>query len=178
MHVLCLWTLMVILETERLIVRHLAASDARFIFTLLNDAAWLRFIGDRGVRSHDDAVRYIESGPIESYSCLGYGFYAVQLKECGSPAGICGLAKRPYLDAADLGFAFLPAYRGKGYAFESAHAVLGYARTNLGLTRLLATVRMENHDSASLLEKLGFQFDRLIPHPDGDRELGLFAIGA
>jgi RimJ/RimL family protein N-acetyltransferase len=167
--------IMVILETDRLVVRHLTTADAAFIFRLLNDPGWLRFIGDRGINGHDDAVRYIETGPMAMYASLGFGFYAVELKATGCLAGICGLAKRDYLDDVDLGFAFLPEYRGKGYAFDAAGAVLGYARSRLGLGRILATTRKDNTDSARLLEKLGFRFERMVMHPDGDRELRLFA---
>jgi RimJ/RimL family protein N-acetyltransferase len=163
------------LETDRLIIRHLLTSDAGFMFRLLNDPAWLRFIGDRGVKCHDDAVRYIETGPMDMYSRLGFGFYAVELKETGDLAGICGLAKRDYLNEVDLGFAFLPEYRSRGYAFEAARAVLGHARNDLRLSRVLATTRMDNHHSAKLLEKLGFRFEQVIRHPDGDRDLRLFA---
>lgn len=164
------------LVTERLQIRRMSTADAGFMLTLLNDPSWLRFIGDRGVRTVEDAENYIRQGPVAMYASHGYGFCIVESRESARAIGICGLARREYLDSADLGFAFLPQYWGKGYAHEAAAAVLAYARTELGLKRVLATTRIDNTDSQKLLEKLGLRFERLIRHPDGDRELKLFVL--
>jgi RimJ/RimL family protein N-acetyltransferase len=154
----------------------MSITDAGFILTLLNEPSWLRFIGDRGVRTIDDAKNYIIQGPVAMYASLGFGLCAVELKDSGCPVGICGLMKRDYLDAADIGFAFLPAYWGKGYAYEAANAILNFAKADLGLKRILATTRPENIASQKLLEKLGLRFERLMRHPDGDRDLRVYAI--
>jgi RimJ/RimL family protein N-acetyltransferase len=164
------------LVTTRLIVRRMAIEDAGFILTLLNEPSWLRFIGDRGVRTIDDAKNYIVQGPVAMYASLGFGLCTVELKDSGCPVGICGLLKRAYLDAADIGFAFLPAYWGKGYAYEAATAMLNFAKADLGLKRILATTRPDNIASQKLLEKLGLRFERLMGHPDGDRDLKVYAI--
>ena len=113
-----------VVESERLSLRRLNAGDAEFIVVLLNDSSFLRNIGDRGVRTVADACRYIANGPVASYEKFGFGLFLVQLKESGAPIGICGLLKRESLDDVDVGFAFLPAFRQKGYAFESAAAVM------------------------------------------------------
>ncbi len=128
------------------------------------------------MRTIEDAQHYIVKGPVEMYARLGFGFYIMEIKETKSAIGICGLAKRDYLDDVDIGYALLPQYCGKGYAYESATAVLKYAKNELGLKRVVATSRSENHRSAKLLEKLGLRFERIFKHPDGDRELRLFAI--
>ena len=154
----------------------MSTDDAAFMLELLNDPSWLRYIADRGVRTIEDAQNYILNGPVEMYARLGFGFYIVQIKETGYPIGICGLAKRDYLDDIDIGFALLPQYWGHGYAHESAAAVLKYARTEFGLKRIVATTRPDNHGSAKLLEKLGLQFEQTINHPDDGRELKLFTI--
>lgn len=167
---------MKILETKRLVLRHMSADDAAFMLTLLNDPSWLRYIGDRKVRNLDDARHYILNGAVENYARLGFGFYLVELKESGTAIGMCGLAKRDYLDHADIGFALMPQYCGKGYAYEAAVAVVDYAQQELGLQRLLATTRVDNLSSIKLLEKIGMHFEKVILHPDGDRELKLFAI--
>ena len=164
------------LVTSRLIVRRMSIADAGFILTLLNEPSWLRFIGDRGVRTIDDAKNYIIQGPLAMYASLGFGLCTVELKDSVCPVGICGLIKRDYLDAADIGFAFLPAYWGNGYAYEAATAILNFAKADLGLKRILATTRPENIASQKLLEKLGLRFERLMRHPDGDRELKVYAI--
>jgi RimJ/RimL family protein N-acetyltransferase len=163
------------LVTTRLTVRRMSISDAGFILTLLNEPSWLRFIGDRGVRTIDDAKNYIIQGPVAMYASLGFGLCTVELKDSACPAGICGLVKRDYLDAADIGFAFLPAHWGKGYAYEAATAILNFAKADLGLKRILATTRPENIASQKLLEKLGLRFERLMAHPDGDRDLRVYA---
>lgn len=164
------------LETSRLLIRRMSLDDAGFMLALLNEPSWLRFIGDRGVRTEDDAKAYIQNGPLEMYATLGYGFCMVEAKQLAAPIGICGLAKRSYLADPDIGFAFFPQHWGKGYAHEAAAVVLDYARNELGLKRLVATTRIENVASQKLLEQLGLQFEQMIAHPDGDRELKLYAI--
>lgn len=163
------------LTTDRLVVRRMTVADAGFMLGLLNDASWLRFIGDRGVRTLDEARNYIQEGPVAMYDRLGYGFCIVETRASGEAIGICGLAKRDYLDSADIGFALLPQHCGLGYAHEAAAAVLRFATHELGLQRVVATTRVDNVASQKLLEKLGLRFERLIPHPDGDRELKLYA---
>jgi RimJ/RimL family protein N-acetyltransferase len=164
------------LVTARLIVRRMSIADAGFILTLLNEPSWLRFIGDRGVRTIDDAKNYITQGPAAMYASLGFGLCTVELKDSACPVGICGLMKRDYLDAVDIGFAFLPAHWSRGYAYEAATAILNFAKADLGFKRILATTRPENVASQRLLEKLGLRFERLMRHPDGDRDLKVYAI--
>lgn len=163
------------LATDRLTIRRMSVDDAPFMLRLLNEPTWLRFIGDRGVRTLDDARRYIETGPVENYARLGFGFYLVELREDGSPIGICGLAKRDYLHDVDIGYALLPQHEGRGYAFEAGRAVLAHARDDLGLARIVATTRAVNAGSQKVLDKLGLRFERVINHPDDGRELLLYA---
>ncbi len=166
---------MTVTQTERLLLRWLDVRDSAFIFELVNEPSWLRHIGDKGVKTLQDAQRYIENGPIEMYQRLGFGLYAVELKENGAPIGICGLIKRDALVDVDLGFAFLPRFWTKGYALESASAVMSYGRSALGLSRIVAIVSQDNHRSARLLEKLGFRLESSVSlQPDGD-ELKLYA---
>jgi RimJ/RimL family protein N-acetyltransferase len=145
-----------LLETARLALRNLSEDDAPFMLGLLNEPSFIRNIGDRGVRTLDDARDYITRGPVASYARFGFGLYLVELKAPRAPIGICGILKRDALPEPDIGFAFLPAYWSQGYAFESASAVKDYARGALGLTRLLAIVNPTNGGSIRLLEKLGF----------------------
>jgi RimJ/RimL family protein N-acetyltransferase len=153
----------------------MSTADAEFILKLLNDPSWLRFIGDRGVRTLEDAKAYILRGPVDMYERLGFGFYLVESTESARPYGICGLAQRDYLDTPDLGFAFLPEYCGKGIAYEAAATVLSDAKSTLTLKRVLATTHPDNHDSQKLLAKLGFAFEHVIHRPDGDHDLNLYA---
>ena len=163
-------------ETERLRVRWLDADDSAFILELVNEPSWIRFIGDKGVKTPQDALRYIENGPVAMYKRTGFGLYMVELRDIGEPIGICGLIKREGLKDVDLGFAFLPRFWHNGYAFESASAVMSYGRNVLGLRRIVAILSQDNHRSSKLLEKLGFCLEGTVKlHPD-DEELKLYAI--
>jgi RimJ/RimL family protein N-acetyltransferase len=164
-----------VIETERLILRRLEADDAAFILELVNDPAWLRYIGDKGVSNLDDARAYIRNGPVDMYTRLGFGLYRVELKDGGTPIGICGLLKRDTLPDVDIGFAFLPDFRAQGYARESAVATLVYARNVLGLERVVAIVSIDNDDSAKLLQKIGLHLEHTLKMSDRD-EVNLFAV--
>jgi len=164
-----------VLETARLRLRHFVLDDAPFILELVNDPRWLRYIGDRGVRNLDDARNYIVRGPLDTYSRLGYGLYMVELKDGDVAAGMCGLLKRDYLDAPDIGFAFLPAHVGKGLAHEAAVGMLGYARSVLRMPRVLAITNPENEPSIGLLRKLGFSLERMVVPASETREICLYA---
>jgi RimJ/RimL family protein N-acetyltransferase len=163
-----------ILETERLVLRRLNADDAGFILELLNEPSFLQYIGDKGVRNHEDAVRYIQNGPIASYERFGFGLYRVELKDTGDSIGICGLLKRDTLEDVDLGFAFLPRFWLKGYAVESAAATIAYGRSVLGIKRIAAITNPDNAASIRVLEKIGFRFDRMVRMPEGEPELNLY----
>ncbi len=145
------------LTTKRLGLRKLALSDAEFVIELVNDPDWLRNIGDKQVHCIADAERYLTNGPMSLYEKHGVGLWAVELTESGQPIGMCGLVKRDALEDFDLGFAFLPAYRGKGYALEASQGVLKYVKEVMKLKRLAAIVNLDNLPSARLLVKLGFE---------------------
>jgi len=164
-----------VIETDRLILRRLSVEDAEFIFRLLNEPSFLRYIGDKGVRTIADARDYILQGPIRSYERFGFGLYLAELKNGGFPVGICGLLKREALADVDIGFAFLPQFWKKGYAFESATAVMAYGRDVLGIKRLVAITDSDNTSSINVLGKLGLRFERMIRMSDDAPEIKLFA---
>jgi RimJ/RimL family protein N-acetyltransferase len=166
---------MKVLETEHLILRHLTVEDSEFMLELVNDPAWLQFIGDRGVRTVDDARNYILQNLVDMYDRLGFGLYLTKLKGEGIPIGICGLVKRDSLEDVDIGFALLPKFRGKGYAYESASAVMEYGKRTFGLNRIVAIASPDNYASAKLLEKLGFSFERIVKLSDDAESVNLFA---
>lgn len=163
------------LETERLSLQHLNAGDAEFLIELLNDPSFIRNIGDRGVRTVQDAQAYVQNGPAASYAKNGFGLDLVILKDTGEPIGICGLIKRPTLDDVDIGYAYLPRYWSKGYAVEAASAVKQYAQDVIGLKRLVAIVDPLNLGSIRMLEKIGFTFEKMVKLSADDIELKLFA---
>lgn len=166
---------MTVPETDRLILRRLTPEDAPFIFELVNEPSWIKFIGDRGVRTLDDARTYIRKGPIAMYEAFGFGLYAAQRKPDGALIGLCGLIKREFLKDFDLGFAFLPQHWGQGYAREAAAAVLTHAREAFGLERVVAITSLDNERSIKLLESLGFQFESVIKLSEKDPGTRLFA---
>lgn len=152
---------MIVLETDRLVLRYLTVGDADFVLRLANDPSFIRTIGDRGIRSVEQAANYLLDGPISSYRHHGHGPYLVELKTTSAPIGLCGLLQRVQFEDADLGYALLPDFWRQGLAFEAASAVLGYGYQSLELARTLGLVAPDNIPSIGLLEKLGFQFSEL-----------------
>ncbi len=145
------------LETKRLVLRQVTLDDAEIILELLNEPSFIQNIGDRGVRTLDDACNYISDRLISSYENFGFGMYLVTLKDLGSAAGLCGLVKRDGLDDVDIGYAFLQRHWSKGYATEAALAVKEYAKNTIGLKRLVAITDPANQGSIRVLEKIGLK---------------------
>ena len=154
-----------ILETARLELRRMTPADAPLILALLNDPGFLRFIGDKGVRTLADAAAYIERGPLASYAQHGFGLWLVTLKDGGTAIGMCGLIKREGLDDVDIGFAYLPQFCDRGYATEAAAATLHHGRTVLGLKRIVAITAPDNAASANVLRKIGLRHTRTLRLP-------------
>ena len=163
-----------ILETERLSLREFDINDAHFILELVNTPDWLKFIGDKGVKSIESAKNYLRNGPIKSYKEHGYGLWLVQLKDSGTPIGMCGLVNRATLDNIDIGFAMLPEYSGAGYGFEIANATLTYAKNSLGIPKVVAITDPGNIASIKLLHKIGLHFEKTLKL-SGNNEVLLFS---
>ena len=156
-------------------MREVKEADAAFILEVLNDPDFVRFVADRGVRTLEDARRYIAERFTAAYRRDGFGFWLVEVKDSKAAAGICGLVKREALPGVDVGYAFLPPFRSKGYAYESAAAVLAHARDVVGLKRLLAITNPDNAASIRVLEKLGMRFERMVSLSPDEPEVTLFA---
>ena len=163
-----------VIETERLILRHLSIEDAEFILELLNEPSFIRNIGDRGIRTIEGANSYILNGPVASYAKNGFGLNLVKLKETNESIGMCGLIKRDTLEDVDIGYAFLPKFWSRGYAVEAAQAVKEYARDKIKLNRIVAIVDPQNEGSIRVLEKIGLQFEKMVKLSEDDIELKLF----
>jgi RimJ/RimL family protein N-acetyltransferase len=151
-----------------------SALDAEFIFELLNSPKFLKYIGDRSVRSVEEAADFIETRYRQSYRDHGYGLYTVELHD-GTYLGMCGFVKRPHFQFPDLGFAYLPEHERRGYGFESATAMLAHGRDSLGFSRVYAISSQDNEASGLLLEKLGFAYNGIEEMPDGE-QLKVFSI--
>jgi RimJ/RimL family protein N-acetyltransferase len=167
-----------IAQTQRLRIRWMDTGDSGFVLELVNEPSWIRYIGDRGVKTLAEATRYIEDGAIRMYRQAGFGLYLVELKSTGEAIGICGLIKREALQDVDIGFAFLPRFWRKGYALEAAAAVLSHARDVVGLPRVVAILSQDNHRSLRLLGKLGFRFESMVRLQPDDEPLELHAAAS
>lgn len=160
--------------TPRLTLRRLTTGDAPFILRLLNEPSWLQFIGDKNVRTLDDARQYLLKGPLDMYARHGFGLYLVELQPDRVPVGMCGLIRRDVLADVDIGFAFLPEFWGRGLGRESAAAVLEHARRDIGLQRVVAVTSVDNARSIQLLESLGFRFESMVRLAPGEPEIKMF----
>jgi RimJ/RimL family protein N-acetyltransferase len=165
-----------IIATERLLLRPFTLENSDFILELLNTEGWIKYIGDRNVKTTEQAREYLENGPLKSYQTNGFGLSLVQLKANNKPIGMCGLIKRDYLDHPDIGFAFLPNYTGKGYAYEVAKRTIQYAMNELQKENILAITLPENSSSIRLLVKLGFKYDKNFITKDTNEELLLYSL--
>lgn len=165
---------MTVLETERLFLRRFTVDDAQFILTLVNEPSFLRYIGDKQVRNLEDARQYILNGPVASYERNDFGLYLAELRESYTPIGMCGLIQREELPDPDIGFAFLPDFWNKGFAFEAAEAVLHEAGEQLRLERILAITSLDNDASIKLLQRLGFRFEKLTKLSEDREQVKLF----
>jgi [ribosomal protein S5]-alanine N-acetyltransferase len=167
----------VICQSARLTLRRARPDDAAFVLRIVNQPSWIRGIGDRNVRTLEDAARYIEARMLEPYRAMGYGMNVVELTATGEPIGMCGLVKRDTLAHPDIGFALLDAHEGKGYALEAAQAVMAHAREVLKLPRLLAIASPGNERSDKLLGKLGFSLEQRRSLVPGGEELNIYVAG-
>jgi RimJ/RimL family protein N-acetyltransferase len=165
-----------ILETERLRLQWFTLDDAPLMYAIWNDPEFVRFVGDRGIRTLDLAETAMRDGPLHLYETYGYGPFRVVRRADGADAGVCGLFRRDNLDAADIGFAFLPDYRGKGFGYEASLAVLQHARDDLKLATISAIVSPKNTASIGLLAKLGLRYDRDLRMPGDDEDVSLYSI--
>lgn len=166
------------LTTARLVLRRFTDDDAAFVLELLNDPDWLRYIGDNGVNTLDEARAYLLEGPLAMYGHFGFGLMAVHRNDGGSPIGMCGLIQRDGVPDVDLGFAFLPAFRGQGFAREAASATLAHGHASLGLKRIVAFTAPDNSRSARLLAGIGMRLERTTSLPNSREVLLLYASGS
>ena len=163
-----------ILETERLKLREFTTSDTGFIIELLNSPGWLQFIGDRNVRNQEQAENYLVNGPLKSYRENGFGLWMVETKDDQKAIGMSGILNRADLENPDIGFAYLPAFNGKGYAYEMASAIMKYVSGELNIPKISAITLPGNASSIRLLEKIGLSYVKPFSFPGSNEELLLY----
>lgn len=162
------------LETDRLTLRQLTLDDAGLMLAIWNDPAFVRHVGDRGIRTTADARQAMRQGVLRLYEEHGYGPYRVALQETDQPIGICGLFRRDCFEVPDIGYSTLPEFCGNGYAWEAACAVVDNAAAGLGLERLIAIISPGNDASIGLIRKLGFEFERMHRMPDAGEDVAIY----
>lgn len=164
-----------IAETDRLIIAKVTLQDAPFFLKLMNTPHWLKYIGDRKLKTVQDTEKYLQKGILKSYDDYGFGFYKLLLKqENNKTIGIVGIVKREELEYEDIGFGFLPQYEGKGYGFESSLEIMKLAQHTLNLKKITAITSPINKNSIKLLEKLGLEFEKKVIPFEDEKELLLF----
>lgn len=168
---------MPVIETPRLSLREISPGDDAFILALMNEPAYHRHIGDRGVRTLGDARAYILAKLVPSYARFGHGLYLVELRETAVSVGICGLIKRGALEHPDIGFALLQEHWSRGFAFEAASAALAHGRGALGIGTILGITTPGNPASIRLLGKLGLRYRRMVRVPPNEHDSMLFSTG-
>ncbi|MGD6956678.1 GNAT family N-acetyltransferase [Rossellomorea aquimaris] len=166
---------MKVTETSRLVLRLVEETDAGFIMKLLNEPGWLQYIGDKGIRTIDDAKGYIMNGPRAMYEREGFGLYLTERKEDHAPIGLCGLIKREGLEDVDIGFAILSDHQSQGYAYEAARATLDLAK-DIGIKCVVAITTKDNESSSKLLEKLDMQLEGYVTLPNDTEELKKYGL--
>lgn len=168
---------MIVAETNRLLISKFTLEDASFFMELVNTPNWLKYIGDRNVKTVEDAKDRIKNGQLKSYESYGFGFYKLLLKDENNKAiGTCGLIKRDTLEHVDIGFAMLPNYERKGFGYEAALAILDLAKDTFNLAKIVAITQENNLNSIALLERLGLTYEKRVKPFDDGEELLLFAI--
>jgi RimJ/RimL family protein N-acetyltransferase len=166
----------IIIETERLLLKEFTVDNAPFILQLVNSEGWLKYVGDRNIKTVQQATDYLNNGPIKSYQANAFGLWLVELKADGTPIGMCGLIKRDSLDNIDIGFAFLPAYTGQGYAYEAAKKTLQYGFDQLQQEKIVAITLPTNHASINLLEKIGMKYEEAFTTKDTKEVLFIYSV--
>jgi [ribosomal protein S5]-alanine N-acetyltransferase len=164
------------LRTSRLTLLQASREDAAFIFELLNSPTWLEHIGDRGIKTEEDALGYIDKSLVQTYEKFGFGLMKMVHSDSGRDIGLCGLLKRDYLDFPDIGFAVLPEFEGRGYTFEMAKEILEAERKRGVYPQILAITTDNNTRSRALLEKLGLSYVEHISIPKDSEKLRLYSI--
>lgn len=164
------------IEAERIYLRPVALADAAFILELQNTPKWLKYIGDRNIRSIEDAQKTIQEKMIDHYDKHGYGNFVIVNKEGQQSLGTCGLFNRPGLEGVDIGFALLPNFEGKGFGAEAAFALLAHAKDQLKLKKVGAIALPENAASVHLIKKLGLEFVKQVKLPGDPVSLDYYEI--
>lgn len=163
-------------ETERLLLKATSIEDALFILELMNSPKWIKNIGDRNVRTEEEAIAYIKTKMLPQQERLGFSNYTVIRKSDGIKMGTCGLYDREGLEGFDIGFALLPQYEKQGYAFEASNTLKELAFAKFDINEINAITIKDNLSSQKLLERLGLKLIGPVRLKNDEEELLLYKI--
>jgi len=164
-----------LITTKRLAIRHITSLDAAFIIKLYNEPGFIEHIGDKKIRSVNDAINTVVDWAKASYQQHGIGLLLVELRDCGTPLGMCGLIKRDDIEDFDLGYSLLEEHQRQGYVIEAAQAVLEHAKNVLNFSRVVGYTSPLNEVSIRVLAKLGFKAEGDFDFPGYDGPCKIFA---
>jgi ribosomal-protein-alanine N-acetyltransferase len=163
-------------ETDRLILKPTTLADAEFIRSLYNSPKWIEFIGDRQLNTVKDAENYIQTKLMPQMERLGYGTYTIIRKSDGEKVGSCGLYDREGVNGIDIGFALLPDFEKKGYAFESVNYLKEIGFSDFKLKQISGITSKKNKASQDLLMKIGLKFEKTIILSNETEEILLYTL--
>jgi RimJ/RimL family protein N-acetyltransferase len=165
-----------VIDTGRLVLRRFVPDDLDAFYELGSRPEVIRYAQSTPIASREAALEFMKAAPFHDYATHGYGRFACVWKPTGAVIGFSGIKFVPEINDNELGYRFLPEYWGRGLATEAGRASIDFARSVLGLKRLVALVHPENAASARVLDKLGFSIEKQIRFsglPDVD--VNLFA---
>jgi ribosomal-protein-alanine N-acetyltransferase len=157
-------------------IRPVEQEDAQLLFDLMTTDKWMRFIGDRGINTIEDAIEYIENRMHPDLSIKGFVNHVIIEKHSGAKVGTCSLHNRAGVDGLDVGYAILEEHEGKGYAAAGAREMVKLAFNKHKADKVSAITIEENVGSCRVLEKLGFEFREFMFLPNDASELKLYAL--
>jgi RimJ/RimL family protein N-acetyltransferase len=140
------------LETERLRLRPLRASDFADYAALHADPEVMRHVG--GTWDRGRSWRHL-AFLMGHWLVAGSGMWAVELRETGAFAGKIGFAEPDGWPGCELAWYLARRFWGLGYATEGARAALGFAFTGLKKDRVVNLIEPGNLASIRVAERLG-----------------------
>ena len=164
-----------IANTKRLSLRKIDLNDADFMLELLNDKTFINSINNRNIRDIEQAKTYIQEKMLISYRLHKYGMYIVEITETQERIGVCGLVFRDQFEYPDIGYAYLQRYHGKGYAKEAAFALLEYIKGEKEFKKILAICQAQNLASISVIEAMGFNYEKIVRLDGEDKDLNYYS---
>ena len=153
-----------VIDTRRLILRRFTLDDLQAFHQLTSRPEIIRYAQSKPIASLEDALEMMKAAPFHDYATYGYGRFACVWKETGDVIGFSGVKFVPEISETELGYRFFPEYWGKGLATEAGQASIEFARSDLGLKRLVAMVHPDNVASARVLAKLGFSVEKRLSY--------------